>query len=300
MADAQLSGSALLAVVVGGAIAAIIGVIVGASSDGVKALVRSLRGRFRTWRTGDHAAIDSGGGIGTDHGGRRQFCVTVKLAPSARLAGGFELDVDTVEQWVTNTFGPGRFEVDASNPRELVRYMPSGGQFGEVPMVTVFPTGAIEYLQPFEHGFDDKGQPVLDVTVIARYISTLAASVNAGGLRPIYAQSRFSRRRIDWRVSVSPSISASDGVGGSSSLMWSALHFDGPRPTRRAVRQNPPITQVGYGFSRLTNVSQSTPPPEVVRAVIKAFLEESGYVGLENCLAGICAPDSLLDVHRLQ
>jgi len=56
------------------------------------------------------------------------------------------------------------------------------------------------------------------------------------------------------------------------------------------------MTSAGFGFSRLTNVPQSTTAAAVTTIVARAFLEESGYVGLDNCVSDLLIGlDSELD-----
>lgn len=127
-----------------------------------------------------------------------------------------------------------------------------------------------------------KPGPVRISTVdIASTMFIMQKAVKSKAYAKTFSEPRIgARRRFDWAVSVTPTVS----VAGGGSLHWQELTFPGDIPPRVGTRQIPFCPPDGYARTALQNWSPRSPTSNAVRIFLRDFLYRSGYHRIDDAV----------------
>ncbi|MFE6128571.1 hypothetical protein ACFQ6Q_09905 [Streptomyces sp. NPDC056437] len=179
-------------------------------------------------------------------------------------------------------FGDARRHVDYAG-NELVRIevrenaMP-GERF--LHQLEVHPTGLLDLQWGLNcvaaEGRND-ALPLREVLEVVHQVHDLS---RADAFRALHQPRRCeSRRRVDWRVGISPR--AVDALG--MSYNWEQLDVPGSETFSRAERIYSDCPQDGYAADRLMGLKSSQPVEDVLRPFLEEFFAYSGFLNAGEC-----------------
>jgi hypothetical protein len=254
--------------------------VVGLFVDWLRRRSESVVAVIRRKLRPDHATIVARQHAHSGLGGL-EFYVAIACAPSRRLTHPNKLEPAAIDSFVCRSW-PRAFPRDPEYcvPSELIRYrsvLPESPSEGST--FAIRPDGLIEFIAPIAHTMDEDRRALVDLGALARTVIH-AFDVVATSWSALLLTSRLrSRRKLDWYVAVSSSISLTTG--------WTPLSgfiFPGRPPDRHATGGYPTTPPSGYGGTGLWNRRSSDDVIELAAIAIRDLLERAGYWHFEASL----------------
>lgn len=249
---------------------AVIATLVSAFFQPVGEAIRSAPTQLRGWLMADHSAIQ-GCQFHIDQGGRSRFYVNVACGPSRHHTQPKLPHGDLIESWVAQKF-PAVSLVVKHLDDTLMRLEESGEpQTGasDKAVVLVWANGLLDVSLPISHAVEDDQLTIRAQDIAACLLVTIEALMF--GYRSLFRRGWSPRRRrLDWKVSISASISTSTGH-----QPWCELRFPKRVPRAKPLGQRPAHTDLGRDELRGSTLRLN--PRSAVRVVLQEFCRTSGY-----------------------
>ncbi|CAN5697752.1 hypothetical protein BH24ACT5_BH24ACT5_09230 [soil metagenome] len=116
-------------------------------------------------------------------------------------------------------------------------------------------------------------------SVIITLTHTVCGILHAQGYRRLFA-GHMRNDNADWHVAISSRVQVEGVSVPRNGLSFPGVELDRATPGQVAISAG----NHGFSGSRLWNLDINTDPSELVMIVLSAFLEKSGYSGLDACL----------------
>ena len=271
----------VVTLVIGAVVGGVVGSVVEATTGWVGRWIGAKKAERLRLRYGDHTAINSGFGASIDSGGGDSFRVGVEVAPSVSLAAGGSMDSYAASR-VADSAQPGlSTRRQHHDPSDLIRFIDGP------TVLTINNHGCIALLAPVAHVAEGTGSSErlrLDLDDLIRVVAPFVAMISDAGLTSIYG-ARLVNSRVDWRFSVSPSMSGTTGT-----VTWRGIKFSGRPPREETLDQAPPRAgELGFGGEALRNIDITSAPADVMMRAIESLIERDGYLGLDDCMIDLRA-----------
>ncbi|MEW2046614.1 hypothetical protein [Streptomyces sp. NPDC005476] len=239
---------------------------------------------------GDHYTIAPCGGMERDYSDR--FVVRVCVAPTRAVRPIDPVDLAARAQVVAReVFGEMPYEVDYSGDEQVRFVVKDDGEFGVFSrhQLDVYGSGLLDLRWGLRMAVVDMVADPLPLAEVAAVIRRVHALLHGSAYRNLYRK-RWSekRRRHDWRIGVSGSISTIKGQ-----VVWERLDVPGSDSFARASRRYANCPHIGFAAGRLLSRKQDEAPITILRPVLEELLMHAGYLDARGSVAAIVAHHQL-------
>ncbi|MFJ3778294.1 hypothetical protein ACIPX0_42105 [Streptomyces sp. NPDC090075] len=239
---------------------------------------------------GDHYTIAPCGGMERDYSDR--FVARVCVAPTRVVKPIESVDLAARAQVVAReVFGESPYEVDYAGDEQVRFVVEDDGEFGVFSrhQLDVHGSGLLDLRWGLRMAVVDMVADPLRLAEVAAVIQRLHTVVQGSAYRNLYRK-RWSekRRRHDWRIGVSGSISTIKGQ-----VVWERLDVPGSDSFARASRRYANCPHIGFAAGQLLSRKQDEATIAILRPVLEELLMHAGYLDARQSVAVIVAHHQL-------
>lgn len=230
---------------------------------------------------GDHSAISAC--YGMDHPYAHRFAARVCAAPSRAVKplpdGDFPARAQAVALRVLENL---QYVADYSGP-DLVRFVVKDGveqRRSQRHLLEVRSSGLIDLRWGLEGTIQGDEAGPLPLTEVIGVIHRIHRVVQGAEYRNLHQQRvGETRRRVDWRIGITGTVSTDTGQ-----VPWTCLDVLAAGTMDKAENRWPYCPSTGFAASSLQSLKPRGPAGLILRAVLESMFSHAGYLNPRACV----------------